>query len=201
MPPPHQRYTRRDAHGLDRRQAPIVRLHTYRLDVLSQNARIALRSMWPIDCLSLSGGRRWSCVGRQGRHSFARFWARSSSSLRSALCSRWKSVFEQYSRSSPLPPDLLPDLLPERSRQTVSPALATTPHRASEWSSSPWQKSGVTPRGARRPAGKARRLRIPAVFEGGATQPPGMHRPSNAARLLPRAASTTLSDRLIYSGI
>jgi hypothetical protein len=28
-------------------------------------------------------------------------------------------------------------------------------------------------------AGQARRLRIPAVFEGGATPPPGMHRTSN----------------------
>ena len=32
-------------------------------------------------------------------------------------------------------------------------------------------------RGARRPAGKARRPRIPGVFEGGATQPAGMPRP------------------------
>ena len=39
--------------------------------------------------------------------------------------------------------------------------------------------------------GKARRLRIPTVFEGGATQPTGMHRPSNAARLSPRAAKGT----------
>src|SRR5947207_6308780 len=48
--------------------------------------------------------------------------------------------------------------------------------------------SGVAPRRARRPAGKARRPRIPGVFERGATQPAGMHRPSNAARLSPRAA-------------
>jgi hypothetical protein len=46
------------------------------------------------------------------------------------------------------------------------------------------------------PAGKARRPRIPAVFEGGATQPAGMHRPSNAARLAPRAARITPDDRL-----
>jgi hypothetical protein len=50
-------------------------------------------------------------------------------------------------------------------------------------------KSGVAPRRARRPAGKARRPRIPGVFERGATQPPGMHRPSNAVRLSPRAVS------------
>src|SRR5205823_4083974 len=72
----------------------------------------------------------------------------------------------------------------------------------------------IRPRRARRPAGKARRPRtgapaarglrggvaIPGVFERGATQPApgsptrqprwgglGMHRPSNAARLSPRA--------------
>src|SRR5712691_991415 len=39
-----------------------------------------------------------------------------------------------------------------------------------------------------RPSSKPRRPRIPGVFEGGATQPAGMHRPSNAARLSPRAA-------------
>src|SRR2546422_8591691 len=32
-------------------------------------------------------------------------------------------------------------------------------------------------------------FRSPGVFERGATQPAGMHRPSNAARLSPRAAS------------
>src|SRR5206468_6781523 len=48
------------------------------------------------------------------------------------------------------------------------------------------------PRRARRPAGKARRPRIPGVFEGGATQPAGMRRPANAAGRLPRAARTTV---------
>jgi 3-hydroxyisobutyrate dehydrogenase-like beta-hydroxyacid dehydrogenase len=52
---------------------------------------------------------------------------------------------------------------------------------------SPWWKSGVAPRRARHPAGKARRLRIWPIFDGGATQPAGMHRPSNAVRLPPRA--------------
>jgi hypothetical protein len=40
-----------------------------------------------------------------------------------------------------------------------------------------------------RPAGKARRARIPGVFERGATQPDGMQRRPNAAGLSPRAAS------------
>src|SRR5712692_8529701 len=39
-----------------------------------------------------------------------------------------------------------------------------------------------------RPAGKARRVRIPGVFERGATQPGGMQLRPNAAGLLPRAA-------------
>src|SRR5204863_5770233 len=58
-------------------------------------------------------------------------------------------------------------------------------------------ESGVAPRRARRPAGKARRLRIPGVFEGGATQPPGMHRPSNAARLSPRAVRWTVRPAIV----
>ena len=59
---------------------------------------------------------------------------------------------------------------------------------ASIRSSSLWWKSGVAPRWVRRLAGKARRPRIPPVFDGGATPPPRMHRPSNAARLPPQAA-------------
>ncbi len=55
-------------------------------------------------------------------------------------------------------------------------------------SSSPWWKCRVAPRRARRPAGQARRPRIRPVFEGGATPPAGMPRPSNAAPLSPRAA-------------
>src|SRR5436309_8390197 len=55
--------------------------------------------------------------------------------------------------------------------------------------------------GGGRPAGKARRLRIPPVFEGGATQPPGMHRPSNAARLLPRAAMAQEKPKSLYDGL
>jgi len=55
-------------------------------------------------------------------------------------------------------------------------------------SSGPWCKSIVAPRTARRPDGKARRLRISGIFEGGATQPAGMHRRSNADGVAPRAA-------------
>src|ERR1700688_46766 len=54
--------------------------------------------------------------------------------------------------------------------------------------SSPWRKSGVAPRAAMRPDGKARRVRIPGVCERGATPPGGMQRRPNAAGLSPRAA-------------
>src|SRR5271169_1888899 len=47
-----------------------------------------------------------------------------------------------------------------------------------------------------RPAGKARRVRIPGVFERGATQPDGMQRRPNAAGLSPRAAGARLAGRL-----
>jgi hypothetical protein len=56
--------------------------------------------------------------------------------------------------------------------------------------SSPWCKSIVAPRTAMRPAGKARRPRIPGVFEGEATPPGGMQRRSNADGVAPRAASS-----------
>ena len=76
------------------------------------------------------------------------------------------------------------------------------PHGVSRFDrpSSPWCKSRVAPRRAMRrgpqrgsrvgdrPAAKARRARIPPVFERGATQAPGMQRASNAARLAPRVA-------------
>ena len=55
--------------------------------------------------------------------------------------------------------------------------------------SSPWCKWRAAPRRARRRDGKARQPTIPNVFEGGATPPARMHRPSNAAALAPRAAS------------
>src|SRR6266487_6409934 len=62
------------------------------------------------------------------------------------------------------------------------------PHGAQ---SAPWgpRRNGATSaeRGPHR-ASCARWGAIPGVFERGATQPAGMHRPSNAARLLPRAA-------------
>src|SRR5436190_19437598 len=45
-----------------------------------------------------------------------------------------------------------------------------------------------------RPAGKARRARIPGVFERGATQPDGMQRRPNAAGLSPRAAGVHRAD-------
>ena len=67
--------------------------------------------------------------------------------------------------------------------------------------SSPWCHSGVAPRAAMRPvdhpsaaaalgtpAGKARRLRVSGIFEGGATQPDGMQRRPTAAGVAPRAA-------------
>jgi hypothetical protein len=54
--------------------------------------------------------------------------------------------------------------------------------------SSPWWNASVASRRARRAGGKARRGRIPGVFKRGATPPAGMHRPSNAAGISPRAA-------------
>ena len=73
------------------------------------------------------------------------------------------------------------------------------------------ESPGVAPRPARRPDGKARRLRISGIFEGGATQPAGMHRRPNAAGLSPRAVrahhgstanSRTLSAKeLIMDGV
>src|SRR5436309_1642911 len=54
------------------------------------------------------------------------------------------------------------------------------------------------PRWGPRPAGKARRPRIPGVFERGATQPAGMHRSTNAARLSPRAAQNELGGDLFF---
>jgi hypothetical protein len=51
-----------------------------------------------------------------------------------------------------------------------------------------------------RPRGKARRTRIPGVFERGATPPPRMHRPSNAARLSPRAAKGPSGNNCVISG-
>src|SRR5688572_14017936 len=56
--------------------------------------------------------------------------------------------------------------------------------------SSRWCQSRVAPRPTMRPDGKARRPRIPSVFEGGATPPVGMQRRSNAAGLAPRAATS-----------
>ena len=56
--------------------------------------------------------------------------------------------------------------------------------------SSPCCNSRVAPRHAMRPFGKARRVRIPPVFDRGATPPSGMQRVSNAARVAARAART-----------
>src|SRR5439155_15346242 len=54
-----------------------------------------------------------------------------------------------------------------------------------------------------RPDGKARRARIPGVFERGATQPAGMQRRPNAAGVSPRAAKQRLDrarpDRAIVN--
>src|SRR6266540_2920691 len=58
---------------------------------------------------------------------------------------------------------------------------------------SSWCNSIVAPRTARHPAGKARRLRISGIFDGGATQSAGMHRRSNADGVAPRAAKIIAS--------
>ena len=53
-------------------------------------------------------------------------------------------------------------------------------------------KSGDTYAGARRPAGKARRVRISGIFERGATPPAGMPRPEDVSELPTQDTSTTL---------
>jgi hypothetical protein len=75
----------------------------------------------------------------------------------------------------------LPRRRRERSLATMGGVATCSPRHLS----SPWWKSGVAPRRARRPDRQARRRRIPGVCDGGATQRAGMHRPSNAARLSP----------------
>jgi hypothetical protein len=50
-----------------------------------------------------------------------------------------------------------------------------------------------------RPAGKARRLRILSIFEGGATQPDGMQREPNATRLRGRDTSIQLEPTRQWS--
>ena len=63
--------------------------------------------------------------------------------------------------------------------------------------SSPWWKSAVAQRAAMRPADKARRPRIPGVFEEGATQSAGMQRRPNAGRVSPRAAGHQAPPALV----
>ena len=62
---------------------------------------------------------------------------------------------------------------------------------------SPWWKSSVAPRPVMHPVGKARRGSRPAVCDRPATRPREMRHRSNAAGLLPRAASG-LSQRKVY---
>src|SRR5260370_40383303 len=53
----------------------------------------------------------------------------------------------------------------------------------------------VAPRAARRPPGKARRVRISGIFERGATPPGGMHRRPNANELLRHDTSSPWLER------
>jgi Predicted membrane protein (DUF2142) len=64
----------------------------------------------------------------------------------------------------------------------------TTPARMTTRPGSPWWKCRIAPRRARRPAIQARGGRISGIFDRRATPSDGMHRPSNAAGLSPRAA-------------
>jgi selenide,water dikinase len=57
---------------------------------------------------------------------------------------------------------------------------------------------GAAPRAARRPAGKARRPRISAIFEGGATSPDGMHRGPNAGPIYEMGSSPDPVELLAY---
>src|SRR2546423_14887798 len=84
--------------------------------------------------------------------------------------------------------------LPLSQDASSPPREAATFLRARERAlNSPWCNSIVAPRTARRPAGKARRPRISGIFDGGATQPDGMHRRSNADGVAPRAANLAVS--------
>lgn len=58
---------------------------------------------------------------------------------------------------------------------------------------------GAAPRAVRRPAGQARRLRIPAVFEGGATPPAGMHRRPNAGPIYEMGSKITWTAGLMIA--
>src|SRR6185295_982656 len=59
---------------------------------------------------------------------------------------------------------------------------------------------GAAPRAARRPSGKARRPRIPAVFEGGATPPGGMHRRPNAGPIYEMGSNVAQAFRPANGG-
>jgi hypothetical protein len=58
-------------------------------------------------------------------------------------------------------------------------------------------ESGVALRRVRRPRQQGATTEITAVFERGATQLAGMHRPSNAARLSPRLQALCDSERAL----
>src|SRR4029079_14467804 len=66
--------------------------------------------------------------------------------------------------------------------------------------SSQWWKWRVAPRRARRPSVKARGVRMSATCERRATTSDGMHRPSNAAPLPPRAALIRTAAALALAG-
>src|SRR5204863_1515387 len=77
--------------------------------------------------------------------------------------------------------------LPDDTRSTA-PANRIVRMTVYLMGSSPGQNASVAPSRARRPDGKARRRRMSGTFDGGATQSAGMHRPANAAGILPRTA-------------
>ena len=78
----------------------------------------------------------------------------------------------------------------------IEPPETTGGCFGTQGSSVPSPKFGDKFSGARRPAGKARRARIPGVFERGATPPAGMPRPENVSEFRTRDTSRSVgADR------
>src|SRR5207247_5044612 len=76
--------------------------------------------------------------------------------------------------------------------------LLAARYGADDWCSlsGPSHKYGDAPRAPRRPAGKARRVRISGISERGATQPAGMHRRPKAGVFMRRAANYNMDTKV-----